>query len=69
MKKTVIMEEDELIAAGVGILMEHLGPVETARFLAMIPARRAESVKRHRAWQAKLDPRKFFDEVFTGKTT
>jgi len=29
--------------------------------------RRIESVRRHRQWQAKLDQKRFFDEVFEHK--
>ncbi len=64
MKPTVLMREDELIEKAVGILMRALGPVETSRFLALPPGKRSESVKRHRAWQAKLSEDEFYDVVF-----
>ena len=64
MKDTVLMGEDELIEKAVGILMRGLGPVETSRFLALPPGKRSESVRRHRAWQAKLDKDEFFDTAF-----
>ena len=64
MRNTVLMGEDELIEKAVGILMRDLGPVETTRFLALLPPKRSESVRRHRAWQAKLDKDEFFGTTF-----
>ncbi|MFH0792458.1 MAG: hypothetical protein V2A74_00335 [bacterium] len=64
MKNTVLMSEEELMRKAVGILMRDLGPVEATRFLALRSAKRTESVKRHRAWQEKLDKKAFFGEVF-----
>ncbi len=64
MKDTVLMSEDELIEKAVGILMSGLGPVETSRFLALPAGKRIESVKRHRAWQSKLEKDEFFDTLF-----
>lgn len=58
------MSEEELMRKAVGILMRDLGPVEATRFLALRPAKRTESVKRHRVWQGKLDKKAFFGEVF-----
>jgi hypothetical protein len=45
-------------------LMTALGPVETARFLNLPRYRYPDYVEWHRQWQARLDPRQFFDEVF-----
>ncbi len=64
MKTTRYLTEEELIERGVEALMKALGPVETARFLNLRRAGRLESVKRHRRWQAKLDKKQFFDQVF-----
>jgi len=49
------------------VLMRELGPVETTRFLSLFPAKHTESVKRHRAWQSKLDKAAFSKQVFTSK--
>lgn len=46
MKHTVLMDEHKLIEKAVGILMQNLGPVETSRFLSLLPAKRKESVKK-----------------------
>ena len=67
MKQTILMDDNELIEKAVGILMRDLGPVETSRFLSMLPAKRAESVKRHRTWQSKLNKDAFFKKVFASK--
>ena len=67
MKRTTLMDEDKLLEQGVRALMRDLGPVETPRFLALLPGKRAESVKRHRAWQSRLDKKTFFEEVFAEK--
>jgi hypothetical protein len=45
-------------------LMDQLGPIETARFLALPRQRRLDSVKRHRQWQAGLDVERFFTQIF-----
>ncbi len=66
MKTTRYLTEEELIERGVEALMKALGPVETARFLNLRRARRLESVKRHRRWQARLNKKQFFDQVFGG---
>jgi len=68
MKNAVLMDESKLVKKAVGVLMRDLGPVETTRFLALFPLKRTESVKRHRAWQAKLDKDAFFDKVFAGES-
>ena len=67
MKHTIIMDDNELVKKAIDILMYNLGPVETSRFLSMHHGKRMESVRRHRAWQSKLDKNAFFDKVFTSK--
>jgi hypothetical protein len=67
MKKTVLMDKETLLKKGMKVLMRELGPVETTRFLSLFPAKHTESVKRHRAWQSKLDKASFFKQVFTSK--
>jgi len=58
------LAEDELIRRAIEVLMTHLGPMETARFLSLPQARRNESVRRHRLWQESLDKEQFFDQIF-----
>jgi hypothetical protein len=67
MKNTALMNKKRLLRKGMEILMRELGPVETPRFLSLFPAKHAESVKRHRAWQSKLDKAAFFKQVFSSK--
>ena len=64
MKESHYRSEDQLIKDAIDILMEKLGPVETSRFLSLPAKKRAESLKRHRAWQATLDKDTFFKDVF-----
>ena len=55
MKSKSLMDQDKLVERAVEILMRDLGPIETTRFLALLPARKIESAKRYRAWQSKLE--------------
>ena len=64
MKKIKLMDEAKLIEKAVEILMRELGPIESYRFLSLRRGKRMESLKRHRAWQRKLDAKEFFDQVF-----
>ena len=64
MKTPTYLPEEKNIKRALSALMRTLGPVETIRFLTMPRRRRIESVRRHRQWQAKLDQKRFFDEVF-----
>lgn len=64
MKALHYLSEDELIQRGLEALMKDLGPIEAMRFVALSRERRLESVQRHRQWQATLDPKTFFDQVF-----
>jgi len=64
MKPAKYMEEEKLIHKAIKALVQDLGPTETARFLNLRRARRLDSVRRHRQWQAHLDKDKFFDEIF-----
>ena len=43
--------------------------IETIRFLTLPCARRIESVRRRRQWQARLDRERFFDQTFGPKKT
>jgi hypothetical protein len=62
------LPEETMIKRGLEALMTALGPVETARFLNLPRQRYGNYVEWHRQWQAGLDPKRFFDEVF-GATT
>jgi hypothetical protein len=64
MKNHAYLQEDEMIRRAIHALMDQLGPIETARFLALPRQRRLDSVKRHRQWQASLDKERFFTQVF-----
>ena len=68
MREHSLLQEDEMVRRAVAVLMENLGPIETARFLTLPHARRVNAVLRHRKWQASLDKDRFFDQVF-GKET
>ena len=65
MKAEKYLNEDDLVRKAVDILIQKLGPIETARFINVPQKRRLESVKRHRQWQKQLTKDKFFDEVFS----
>ena len=65
MKAAKYLNEDDLVRKAVDILIQKLGPIETARFINVPQKRRLESVKRHRQWQKQLTKDKFFDEVFS----
>ncbi|MFZ4441705.1 MAG: hypothetical protein ACOYOS_25140 [Syntrophales bacterium] len=65
MKAVRYMEEQEVMKRGVEILFKELGPTEASRFMNLsTQGMRLESVKRHRAWQTKLDKDVFFDDIF-----
>ena len=65
MKAEKYLNEDDLVRKAVDILIQKLGPIETARFINIPQKRRIESVKRHRQWQKQLIKDKFYDEVFS----
>jgi hypothetical protein len=58
------LPEEELVQKALAALISTLGPVETTRFLTINREGRIESVLRHQQWQATLDRKVFFDEVF-----
>ncbi|MEW5718282.1 MAG: hypothetical protein AB1817_06645 [Chloroflexota bacterium] len=68
MKTRTLLSEEKNIQRGVQALMKALGPVETVRFLTLPRSRRLESVRRHRKWQATLDQKEFFAQVFGTRT-
>ncbi len=67
MKEMTLLDEAKLVEKAVRVLVRHLGPIEATRFLSLPQAKREESVKRHRAWQGKLNKGRFFAEVFGSK--
>ena len=64
MKMSVFIDEEQLVAKAVEILINELGPVEASRFLSLPKKKRLESVKHHRQWQSQLNKDEFFDSVF-----
>lgn len=68
MKTNTFTDEEQLITKAVNILIKELGPVEASRFLTLPKKKRVESVKRHRQWQAQLQPDEFFDHVFGARS-
>jgi hypothetical protein len=69
MKNHAYLQEDEMIRRAIHALMDQLGPIETARFLALPRQRRLDSVRRHRQWQTSLDKDQFFAQVFNREIT
>ena len=65
MKAEKYLSEEDLVRKAVDVLIQKLGPIETARFINIPQKRRIESVKRHRQWQKQLSKDKFYDEVFS----
>ena len=64
MKAAKYLKEEDILKKGIDVLLEELGPVETARFLNIPRKKRLESVKRHRDWQKSLNKDDFFKEIF-----
>ncbi|MCP4753217.1 MAG: hypothetical protein GY866_20190 [Proteobacteria bacterium] len=58
------LNDEELVKQAANILIDNLGEVEASRFFPMSQAKRKESIKRHKEWQANLDKKDFFDKVF-----
>ncbi len=65
MKAEKYLNEEDLVRKAIDVLIQKLGPIETARFINIPQKRRIESVKRHRQWQKQLNKDKFYDEVFS----
>lgn len=64
MKNLQYASQQQLVEQATRLLMAELGPAEALRFLTLPRQERTESVKRHREWQATLDQKSFFNEVF-----
>jgi hypothetical protein len=58
------LTEEEWVRRGVKALVNELEPFEAMRFLNLLRAKRLESVRRHRRWQATLDQWDIFAQVF-----
>lgn len=58
------LSEEAMIERAVEALLQALGPVETARFLALPRKPILDSVEWHRQWQAALDANAFLDHAF-----
>lgn len=58
------LPEEKMIKKGLEALMKALGPIETARFLNLPRGRYKDYVEWHREWQASLDAKRLFDDVF-----
>ncbi len=58
------LPEEMLIRRALEALTTALGPVEAARFLSLQRDRAGDYVVWHQEWQAKLDPQRFFADVF-----
>jgi hypothetical protein len=65
MKIEKYLEEEVLVRKAINVLLQELGPTETARFINLPRLKRLESVKRHRQWQKGLDKDKFLSEIFS----
>jgi hypothetical protein len=65
MKTSTFMNEEQLIATAIDVLIEKLGPVEANRFLTLPKKKRLESVKRHQMWQSQLKKDDFLDKIFS----
>jgi len=64
MKESVFIDEEQLVAKAVDVLVRELGPVEASRFLSLPKNKRIESVERHHQWQLQLDKEEFFNKLF-----
>ena len=64
MRHQKLLSAEENIQRALDALFTALGLVETIRFLTLPRRRRLESVRRHRKWQAALDRKEFFEQVF-----
>jgi hypothetical protein len=64
MKAVKCLDQNVLLEKGIDALYRELGPMEARRFIAMAnPARREDSIKRHRRWQAGLNKDEFLARI------
>ena len=68
MTTNTFLPEETVVKRGVEALVKALGPVEAARFLSLPRQQLLDYVQWHRQWQAGLDQKEFFDEVFAPQT-
>lgn len=64
MKTEKYLNEEDMIRKAIGVLIQELGPIETARFINLPRPKRLESLKRHRQWQKNLDKDEFLKDIF-----
>jgi hypothetical protein len=62
------LPEETVVKRGVEALIKALGPVEAACFLSLPRQQLLDYVQWHRQWQASLDQKEFFDQVFGSQT-
>lgn len=62
-----LLPEETMIRRALEALIATLGPVETARFLALPRQQIPDAVEWHRQWQSTLDAETFFDDVYIGQ--
>ena len=64
MKMVKCLDQHDLLEKGIDVLYKELGPIEARRFMALShPAKREDSVKRHRRWQASLNKEDFLARI------
>lgn len=64
MNTHTFLPEETIIRRALEALIDTLGPIETARFLALPRQQIPDAVEWHRQWQSTLDSEAFFDDVF-----
>ncbi len=64
MTRSTFLDEEQLIANAIEVLLDKLGPIETSRFLSLPRKKRIESVKRHQLWQGRIKKDEYFDKLF-----
>ncbi len=62
-----LLPEETLVQRAVEVLMKTPGPVEATRFLSLPRPLHLDTVEWHRQWQASLDRKRYFDEVFASE--
>ncbi len=59
-----LLPEETMIKRALEALVDTLGPIETARFLALPRQQISDYVAWHREWQSTLDAETFLDTAF-----
>lgn len=63
------LSEEAMIERAVEALVQALGPIETARFLALPKRPILDAIEWHRQWQDGLDTDHFLDQVFADQAS